>query len=329
MNYRSLLLDDSAGDSDEQYKAEEKFLASPEKPATGSQTLRSGFTQRGAQKNYGFTILFEDNGQANEIKYELSVTSLGFNEYSRCEFEIDRTSPVYINEVEPDLVADQLAYLAGKVFYPLRVETDTTGAFLSVTNTDEIRKRWSACRAEIEARFEGNHTSRYIRVMEDRLRNDDFIQLTFKSDWFICVYFQAIYKNYHPANAETIYMRFPNQEAWTDGYETKQTLLQGTNHFGAVELHHEGNLVADEMNLESGKYHAKYILDPVSHIIRIIVAEWTQVGKADKKITFKLFSTDENNPVKESRKQTEMTNLVFLDGSDSEAKRPGFWEKWF
>ncbi|WP_443943844.1 hypothetical protein ACJVDH_13040 [Pedobacter sp. AW1-32] len=329
MNYRSLLMDDSASESEEQFKAEAEVSASPEKPATGSQTLRSGFTHQGEQKNYGFTILFEDDGQANEIKYELSVTCLGLNAESRSEFQIDRTSPVYINEVEPDLVADKLAYLAGKVFYPLRVETDSTGAFLSVTNVEEIRARWPKCRREIDANFEGDYASRYIGVMEDKLRDNDFIQLIFKEDWFIRVYFQSIYKNYNPANAETKNMHFPNLQIWMDGYQTEEIVLPEKNHFGALELHHNGELIPDEINMESGRYQAKYILDPVSHIIRMIVAEWTQVGKTEKKITFKLFTTDLDNAIKKLRKETEMANLIFLDGSESGTKRQGFWEKWF
>ncbi|WP_316804299.1 hypothetical protein [Pedobacter nototheniae] len=331
MNYRSLLSDESA--APEEQKA---FVALENKKTglpvqfTGNHGLTSKFNKKGERKNYGLTILTQENSAENEIKYELAVTCLGINEESTISYQIERTGPVYINELEPDLVADKLAYEAGKIFYPLTIETDKEGRFLGVKNINEIRKRWPKAKEKITDYFEGEYVSKYLGLMEERLADDDFIQLIFRDDWFIKVYFQAIYRNYTETLTVEEYLNFPILQPWVSGYKTIEKVNQYTNHFGSVEVNHQGELIQDEENSMTGNYEARYVLNAASKAIQIIIAEWTCKDLTEKRIVFKLFTRDgiETGNVQTNISPSEVDSLVFIDGRKNTGKT-SFWEKWF
>lgn len=280
-------------------------------------------------RNYGLTILFEEDDEANEIKYELSVTCLGLSEASTILYRIDKTSPVYVNELIPDLVADKLAYEAGKVFYPLIIETDKNSAYLNVKNINEIQSRWPKIKENLKQYYEGEYAEKYFELMDLRLNDENFIQIIFKEDWFIKVYFQSIYKSYTKQLSLTEYLTFANLDATTFGYKTEQSISKQTNHFGAIELEHKGVLEQDEINFSTGNYHATYYLAPTSKSIQIIVGEWTVKEINEKKITFKLFSMDnkEEEKIPTHIEQSSINSLVFLDGNQS--AKTSFWDKWF
>ena len=74
---------------------------------------------------YGVLITFNDGEEeADEVKYEVSVTRLRPGTEGQALFQIDRISGVFINGTLPDLIADRLAAAAGKVFYPLIIAVD-------------------------------------------------------------------------------------------------------------------------------------------------------------------------------------------------------------
>ncbi len=109
---------------------------------------------------------------------------MGLNDGQNFLYRLDRTSPLYINEVTPELLVDKLAYETGKIFYPLVVETKRDGKFLAIQNFDEIRIRWRKVRLDLETYYEGEYATRYIRLMDEKLMDDNFIQVCFKNDWY-------------------------------------------------------------------------------------------------------------------------------------------------
>jgi hypothetical protein len=286
--------------------------------------------KNGETRRYGLTILFGDGDAANEIKYELAVTYLGLTPENTLLYKLERRSPVYINELIPELVADQLAYEVGKVFYPLNIETGKDGKFLAIQNLEEIRKRWPAVRAAVTAYFEGDFTTRYLQIMDEKLADDGAIQICLRDDWFIQVYFQAIYKSYTESLRIETQLSFPNLEPMTSGYRTIEQVRERTNHFGAIELEHNGLLEQEENQENTGAYQAKYILHPVSKAIQIIIASWRWSGRKDRDINLKLFTLDEesNDTLATGSSSAAIENLIVLDGNEPR-KRNGFWDKWF
>ncbi|RBQ01930.1 hypothetical protein [Pedobacter miscanthi] len=331
MNYRSLLLDDSGTAPEVEKLAGETEKANQPIQFDGNFGLEKKIGKEGNVLNYGLTILFEEEKQAHEVKYELSLTYLGLNQEQNFLYRLDRTSAVYVNEVIPELVADKLAYQAGSIFYPLIVETKPDGKFLKVTNCDEIRKRWVKVRSEIENYFEGDYAAKYIRLMNERLMDDNFIQICFREDWFIQTYFQSIYKNYKQQLTVEENLLFPNLEPTALGYKTVETVNPFTNYFGALQLEHKGILEQDEINSATGGYRAKYILSPATKVIQIIIAEWWVKEITEKKVTLKLFSTDkfDDEKLPTNVASSSIESLVFLDGDKTNKREKSFWGSWF
>lgn len=293
-------------------------------------SLLRKLNKNGETRHYGLTILFGDGDTANEIKYELAVTYLGQTPENTLLYKLERRSPVYINELTPELVADQLAYEVGKVFYPLTIEANKEGKFLSIQNLGEIRKRWPAIRAAVTAYFEGDFTTRYFQLMDEKLADDGAIQICLRDDWFIQVYFQAIYKSYTESLRIETQLTFPNLEPMTSGYHTIEQVNELTNHFGAIEIEHHGLLEEAESQENRGTYNAKYILNPVSKAIQIIIASWEWRERKDRDIKLKLFMLDEEEQGKlvKGSSSAAIENLIVLDGNERK-KRNSFWDKWF
>ena len=330
MNYKSLLFDDINSVEKEKPSFVKTDKANQPVQFDKNFGLEKKIEIEGKKQQYGLTILFEEEGASNEIKYELSIIYLGLSREQNFLYQLERTSPVYVNEVIPDLLADKLAYEAGKIFYPLMVEIRKDGKFLAVKNGDEIRKRWVKTKADIEGYFEGAYASKYIQLMNERLAEDDYIQICFRDDWFIKTYFQSIYKPYNQGLKVGENLHFPNLEPKSLGYKTVECVNPVTNHFGAIQLEHQGHLEQDEIQQARGNYQAKYILNPASKAIQIILAEWTVNELTEKKVTLKLFIMGELGNDKLSTEKTSLSieNLVFIDDNKTNKRKQGFWNNW-
>lgn len=280
-------------------------------------------------RNYECTLLFESIHHANEIKYEIRITCLGFTEENTILYQLERTSSVYINQSLPDLLVDKIAMQAGKVFYPLVIETDRNSSYLQIKNFEEIKSRWPIIKKDLEQNFEGQYAEEYFNLMDSRLEDEYFTQLVFKDDWFVKVYFQNIYKKYSTSLSAIDQLFFPNLEVLSLGYKTTQALNRTTNDNGDIELTHKGDLITDELNEDKGTYEATYHLKAVSKCIQSIIASWTILNLNEDKVTFKLLEleVDTIEGLSSSMHQSSLNNLVLLDGNQK--VKTSFWDKLF
>jgi len=236
---------------------------------------------------YGVRIVLGSGDHPTEIKYEVEVSFIQHIDENNL-FRIDKKQ-VYINETLPDLVADQLAYEVGTVFYPLVVALDHEGAFVGIANQTEIRERWPKHKLGILDYFEGDVVEEYLRIFEDKLYNDSDINMAFLNDWFIASFFATLYKDYGHSYLVNSYFRFPNVTSFAvDGYSVNQQLEGNYNHFGAITLVHQG--IAHEEDPISGEtnavgtYSACYTLHPRFRHIISLIANYQYRGTQDTKV---------------------------------------------
>ena len=201
---------------------------------------------------YGVLIIFNEGEEnSNEVKYEVRVTRLKPGKEGQPLFQIERISDVFVNEILPDLVADRLAYAAGKVFYPLVITVDQNGGFQSIYNHQDILKRWQSVKKKVLDNFEGGLVEDYVERMGKQLANTDSINLAFlNNDWFINTFFKPVYKEYGQSRIiESIY-KFPIARGFNvEGYLTQEKLGAQSNGFGAIELIHDGTIMPLEDEL--------------------------------------------------------------------------------
>lgn len=287
---------------------------------------------------YGVLITFnEGTEEANEVKYEVQVSRLKPGLEGQPLFQIDRISDVFVNEILPDLIADRLAYAAGKVFYPLVITVDQNGGFQTVYNHKEILKRWQSVKAKILGDYEGDLVETYIRRMEKQLASLDNIQLAFLNDWFIQTFFKPIYKEYgQNRTTESVY-KFPIAKGFNvEGYITAEKLSGETNSFGAVELLHDGTIkpLEDDLfiaNRATGDYEGYYILHPKYKRILSVASDFKHGAPEKSKVKVRITvipqsgqEFDYDFQLDTNVKGLPVTGMVVIDGQET---RKGFWDR--
>ncbi|MDQ0636518.1 hypothetical protein QF042_000083 [Pedobacter sp. W3I1] len=287
---------------------------------------------------YGVLITFNEGEEdSNEVKYEVLVTRLKPGPEGQPLFQIERIGDVFINEILPDLVADRLAYAAGKVFYPLVITVDQNGGFQTVYNHAEILKRWQSVKNKILSDFEGSLVENYIEQMEKLLGNPDSIQIALLNDWFIQTFFKPLYKEYGQHRSSGSIYKFPIAKGFNvEGYITEEKLSGQTNSFGAIELLHNGIIkpLEDDLyiaNRATGDYEGNYLLHPKYKRIISVVSDFSYGAPIISKVKVKITVIPKSGEEFDRDFQLDtnvtgvpVTEMVVIDGQTS---RKGFWDR--
>lgn len=287
---------------------------------------------------YGVLITFnEDTEEANEVKYQVRISRLKPGLEGQPLFQIDRIGDVFVNEALPDLVADRLAYAAGKVFYPLVITVDQNGGFQTVYNHKEILKRWQLVKDKILNEFEGELVEGYIERMEKQLASPDSIHIAFLNDWFIQTFFKPLYKEYGQERVAQSMYKFPIAKGFNvEGYITEEKLSGQTNSFGAIELLHNGTIkpLEDDLYISNravGDYEGHYLLHPKYRRIISVASAFSygtpEESKAKVRITMIPKSGEEFDydfQLDTNVKGLPITEMVVIDG---QSPRKGFWDR--
>lgn len=303
----------------------------------------------GFRKNYGYVLTINSGRKKNTIKYEVDITYLQTTPQQTRIFEIERTSRVYINDMEPDLLFDKLAYEVGSVFYPLKIEVSLDGSFLSVKNQDEIRKRWDTERGKITNYFKGERAERYCQLMDKVIVDDERLNQALKADCLIAAYFSPIYKSYTPElTIEEIHHYLLINKIAPIRFSVKQQVNPYLNGLNGIELWHTG-IVADERSKDDlqhkrnfalsksideaaesvkGKYTARYILHNHIKTIRAINAEWTLDTNNKLNINVSLYETNSNQVGAKSKMADNPNFLVMMDKEEPSGLK-SFWKTIF
>ncbi|NII84578.1 MULTISPECIES: hypothetical protein [unclassified Pedobacter] len=238
----------------------------------------------GHKMDYGLRMEMYADEKIHEIKYELQVERLENTVENFTCFAIDRMGPVYINEIEPDLLADQLAYKVSTAFYPMNVVLDAQGTVLEIQNISDIKRRWQTVKTEINQTFEGPILDEYMHRMEKNIEDPFVLNLAFKDqDWFLNVFFLPIYRNYHIEDEPASALYFPILPFRNTGYSSSFVLNPHLNDLGMIEINVNGKMEAGETENYAGNYSGRYLLHPHNKQIWMIKSMYTFESAMDQK----------------------------------------------
>ena len=254
----------------------------------------------GTKRCYGVQLCFEDEGEekTNSIRYRVDVRRIADTDSGQCRFQLQRQEAVYINDQEPDRLADELAYKAGQVFYPLNLIVAADGGFLQIDNHADILKRWPSAPHQLQGYYVGKLVEDYLCQMDNHLQSFDYVNQSFAHhDWFIQSFFKPIYGDYGDRYERESTYRFPVLESYVyPGYTVKESLHPYVNDFGAYVVQHHGHIGADEAWISNdysaqGEYHAYLLLHPrFRHILSLVSAlSYKPNGLPAKAVTIKVF----------------------------------------
>lgn len=282
-------------------------------------------------KSYGCLFLFNEDGKTEKsLKYEISIKYLDdIPSMRKYLFEVKRISPVYINDLLPELLVDVLAYETGKIYYPMQVESDYSGRFSHVHNQEEIIRRFPNMKEKIETYYKGVEVDKYLALMENVLNSTEKSDEIFMNDLFYATFFAPIYVNYTTSFSFEQEMEFPVLcKVKPLKFLVKQELGKKLTDYGAIEIFHSGNLIDERTAREmeqgenfpaarmlnplieaaKGTYEAYYSLDKQTRQIRGINAKWILALKKKKSVEVKIHQLDSDIQHEESPVMEEITN---------------------
>lgn len=244
-------------------------------------------------KNYGVLITLETGSTVQTIKYEINLRYIKHEEKDMV-FEINRISSVYINDYEPDNIADILAVKTAQVLYPLQITVDKTGNFTGIYNHESIVEKWNGVKEEIFEEYEGEFVEKYISLNEEALKSRDVVEQSFLGDFFIRAYFNGIYEEYPNDKSSTKNLLFPVMNETTDiSFSVKSTLEEHYDESNFIVLNQSGELAeerakedldeklgfpyyaytASAYSLAEGAYRSRYFLNPIDRSIEALYIE--------------------------------------------------------
>ncbi|RAJ26043.1 hypothetical protein [Pedobacter cryoconitis] len=294
-------------------------------------------------RDYGVLHTYTTGEIGNTVKYNLKITYVK-TIINECRiFRIERTSPVYVNDIEPDLIADQLAYECGKVFYPLMLEIDFDGEFIGVHNYSEIITRWSAQRVEIQDYFTGEFAEKYLKLMDDAVSTEEQVSEIFRNELFYRVFFAAIYKSYTNEFKVEETCLFPIAgSAAPVKFHIVQEVSPELNEAGKIQIIHHGHITDERSSRDlleeqdfslshfqypedlpaKGSYTGLYRLDAETRSIFSAVAEWiveTEPVQKNQVKVFELMKEKEPEEVKTEKSFDE--GMFFIDGNHKKTEK--------
>ncbi|MGM5631966.1 hypothetical protein O2K51_13800 [Apibacter raozihei] len=139
----------------------------------------------------------------NTIKFKTEITWL-----ERNKVRIYRTD-LFINDEEPNLMADKLACEVVSSLYPMDLSINTSGEITDLLNDSEIQKRWNANKKDLEDNYIGETFERYISKNDQIISSSGLLFQQIKKDWFYQTFFNGLYHEYSNENAETLNCLFP------------------------------------------------------------------------------------------------------------------------
>lgn len=291
-------------------------------------------------RSYGVQYTYLSGEKEHTIKFNLDISFVKTIVDRARIFKVERTSPVFLNNKVPDLVADQLAYECGKVFYPLLLEIDFDGQYIGVHNYTELISRWSETKKAVLEYFQGETTERYLELMEEAISTPERVSEIFKNELFYSVFFSAVYKSYGGEFKVEEQLSFPIAgRAAPVEFKTTQEAIPFLNEADYIEIHHHGIVTDKRSNADlleeqsfpleqllnpnaagaTGNYTAKYVLDPSTRSIRSIVAKWTLEFNIPQETELKIFELieDKEEEIKIITAENQQKGMTFLDGNAS------------
>lgn len=241
--------------------------------------------------NYGVYITIDKEGGLNTIKYELSVKWLKSNEKFHL-FEIEKTSKTYINDVEPDSIADEIAMITAEVLYPLQVVTNLSGELVALKNFKEIASRWERTQEKLREQYTGEWIEKYIQLNNNTLRDERLVFSSLKSDYALRAYFNGIYGVYTKGFELHKESSFPfNLDAGEIAFSLKHKMEKHPDEYNLIKISSFGEVTDPRNGIDiengsyfpsgqgpsdklSGSYTAQYFLNPANHFIETLFVEY-------------------------------------------------------
>ncbi|WP_169051725.1 LysM domain-containing protein [Flavobacterium sp. H122] len=245
--------------------------------------------------NYGVMFTVTTGEEVTTMHYEVSVQCTDRQPSEYHLFEINRTSKIFIDNLEADTIINELAEKVSQSLYPLVLVVNKSGKWEDVHNIEEIKKRWANNKQKIFDEYQGKEVENYLTAFEQSMDNKSSLNESLQNDWFLNAFFSGIHiKHNEELNFEST-VDFPLLVNCNPlRYSINQTIDKYLDESNNICLSRNGILNDDrlkedfenelsfsnydsQMGLEfekaTGNFNAKYFLNPYSNTIKTLLME--------------------------------------------------------
>lgn len=216
---------------------------------------------------YNIALVLQRGSVINSIKYQLDVRWLALEDLNHI-IEINRISAIYINNSEPDLMADELAIKVARVLYPLSLVVTRENGIVGIHNFAEIQERWQDIRQNLRDYYEGEILEKYLSLNDKVLQNEGSLLSSLKNDWFLHTYFNKIYQTYGSDYSFSNIIAAPIIfDTHGVEYTVKQEINSLIDNEGFINVSMNGEVSDDRsrIDLENSLSYKRYNSDGVLH----------------------------------------------------------------
>ena len=231
------------------------------------------FLPAGSQKKYDVKYIIEEGDQIDTLNFEVNVKWVAIDKNGFHLFEINRSSPIYINNTEPDTIMDELAAKTAQILYPLQVVVDSSGKWVDVYNYNEIVHRWDKLKSELLEYYEGEVTRTHVNHTDKYIQPKANLQIALNSDYFLRAFFNGIHVAYTPEYTFENNVTFPLVKEEEALFIVQQKVAPYLDESSCIKVEQKGDYVDTDFDIDfgfdpwEGNYRATYFLNPDSYCI--------------------------------------------------------------
>jgi ribosomal protein L6P/L9E len=259
---------------------------------------------------FGVVCTVVNGANEHTLKYEMSLNWLSTDDNGYSFYKIDRLSKIYIDDIEADSIANELAEKTSSILYPLIVVVDNEGEFVDVHNFQEIKERWENRLPEILEAYQGEEVERYLALFAENLKSKETLNLSLSYDWFIRSFFNGIHTGYTSKLSFEGHAHFPFLAKNDDlKFSAEYKIDEYLDEDNLINIEIKGELDEDrtktdfeyELDLPIssssdqkavGSYRARYFLNPNDYTIETLFIECAIDLEVPQKFTVMITDLD-------------------------------------
>lgn len=166
------------------------------------------FNTTNFKKKYKVEVIFEETVyNRNRIVYDASVENLEVDSSGNFLCYVTLKN-FLVNNNEPDLIMEQIAYKCRKPFETLVLIIARNGEIIGINNHPDILERWAVVKERLAIEYSGKEFEKYIGLVNEAIINPEVFLSKLKQDIFISQFFYPIYNeafiNFSKKNIEKI-----------------------------------------------------------------------------------------------------------------------------
>ncbi|OXA83711.1 hypothetical protein B0A66_22115 [Flavobacterium hercynium] len=218
-----------------------------------------------------YTIEKEGTKQTLRQYYKLTRLQSQTNQKDYHFIQINKISPLLINEKVAQNRAQQIAEQIDQLLFPLRIVVDEWGKWIDLNSYYKIKARWEERKEEIKEAYQGVVYDNIVESIENIIKDDDTLLKYVSRNWFLRAYFNGIHEKYTPELETIKNLFFPcitkmkNQK-----FHIIQKVAPYLDDSNLIEVTQKGT---SENEFINGSYNAAYFLNPNNYSIEYFTVE--------------------------------------------------------